>query len=748
MALFDNIFGGRGAANPAAAGSRTPFERVFDPEAQRTTLTGFLGRVMGNPTADERQGAAGGALMAALGQRLQGGMQPKQAFIETLQSPEFMDAFASGNEDIGLLMTQMMKGLTEFQSGPASEVLAPGAMIAQQGPDGSWGPALANPTAEMQKFRDLSALSGLSEPALQEIARAQLMGQQDGTGTAEERALNGLVAAGLIDRTQANYMLANGLKVQEVRHPVSQQVTGYNLLNTIAGTYTPLTIQGGKVAPAMGVPGPDGMSQPPVQAPAGTTPSAFTFSLNEAPPQYQPMVSGAADKYKVDGDFLASLINQESHWNPRAESPAGARGIAQFMPATAAEYGINPDDPAQAIDGAGRYLRSKLNKYDNDYVLAAISYNAGDKRVERFINSGRDLRVLPEETQLYLGKIFGKQIAAANGDALGVLTGQPPLGNEAEPGTYRAYPEASQPVRPQGPPDAALGIPLPEGWGQPVDLPELAGAQPSAEFLEEAGGPVSQAGYAAFGSGPIQSFGSFLGNLASTINPEKADRELSSQRQYLNLFRESVVDYYRNSGRVALGEQERVLSLIPNMITDTPITAIYKLQALRDYVAQDLRRQLDIYNDERNASPTMREEARKTFNTGYALLQQLGTPADLKRAEEMASRIRDTGQLSYIGNIFKGLFGDAESFVEEGLPSAEEAAGLGGAPEAPQQGVDAKTFQDILNGIDNAGPSFRIPDDVLQSMTGEQLDAIYERAKANEERMRKAGPKGKKKKDR
>src|SRR6185295_17542073 len=94
--------------------------------------------------------------------------------------------------------------------------------------------------------------------------------------------------------------------------------------------------------------------------------------------------------------FFANLIWQESNFNPRVVSPAGAQGIAQFMPETAKEYGlINPFDPIHALNAAGRLLNKLVAQFGN-LGLAAAAYNAGPGRVNEFVNRRRQL---PGETK-------------------------------------------------------------------------------------------------------------------------------------------------------------------------------------------------------------------------------------------------------------------------------------------------------------------------------------------------------------
>lgn len=124
--------------------------------------------------------------------------------------------------------------------------------------------------------------------------------------------------------------------------------------------------------------------------------------------QYEPKARAAAKKYGVDPDIYVRLITQESSWNPAAISPVGARGIAQFMPETAAGYGIDPDDPDQALDAGARYLANSLKTFNGDYRKAIASYNAGAGAVQKhgidFVLSDKFAK---GETKTYVQKILG-----------------------------------------------------------------------------------------------------------------------------------------------------------------------------------------------------------------------------------------------------------------------------------------------------------------------------------------------------
>ena len=103
--------------------------------------------------------------------------------------------------------------------------------------------------------------------------------------------------------------------------------------------------------------------------------------------------------------FFANLIWQESGFNAKVVSPAGAQGIAQFMPKTAAEYGLtNPFDPIHALNAAGKFLNRLVAQFGN-LGLAAAAYNAGPGRVGDYVAKRRGL---PEETRNYVMRITGK----------------------------------------------------------------------------------------------------------------------------------------------------------------------------------------------------------------------------------------------------------------------------------------------------------------------------------------------------
>jgi hypothetical protein len=120
------------------------------------------------------------------------------------------------------------------------------------------------------------------------------------------------------------------------------------------------------------------------------------------PPRFREPIASAASRWNVPGSVLAAQLLAESNFNPFAVSPAGASGIAQFMPGTAASYGLrDPLDPDAAID-AQAHLMSDLLRQFGEVSLALAAYNAGPAPVQ----SCSCVPPYPE-TQAYVSRILG-----------------------------------------------------------------------------------------------------------------------------------------------------------------------------------------------------------------------------------------------------------------------------------------------------------------------------------------------------
>lgn len=126
------------------------------------------------------------------------------------------------------------------------------------------------------------------------------------------------------------------------------------------------------------------------------------------------MVDGAAAANRLPSGFLTRVLWQESRFRSDARSRAGAEGVAQFMPQTAAERGLaDPTDPEQAIANAARFLAELTARFGN-LGLAAAAYNAGQGRVTKWLQGQSEL---PIETRLYVAAVTGRQAEAWRGYA-------------------------------------------------------------------------------------------------------------------------------------------------------------------------------------------------------------------------------------------------------------------------------------------------------------------------------------------
>ena len=131
----------------------------------------------------------------------------------------------------------------------------------------------------------------------------------------------------------------------------------------------------------------------------------FMWSESIIPDKYRAAIAAAEDRNGIPANMLARLLYQESRYREdiisgARRSPAGAVGIAQFMPATAAELGVNPYDAFESIDGAGRYL-ARLYKSLGDWALALAAYNWGIGNVRR-----KGIASAPTETRNYFTQIL------------------------------------------------------------------------------------------------------------------------------------------------------------------------------------------------------------------------------------------------------------------------------------------------------------------------------------------------------
>ena len=127
-----------------------------------------------------------------------------------------------------------------------------------------------------------------------------------------------------------------------------------------------------------------GTTVAPTTAATTATPATGTSELPKGTP-YAAEITAAAKANGLDPALLAGLVKQESGFKADAGSPAGARGLTQLMPATAAGLGVtNILDPVQNLNGGAKYLKQQLDAFGGDTAKALAAYNAGPGAVKRF----------------------------------------------------------------------------------------------------------------------------------------------------------------------------------------------------------------------------------------------------------------------------------------------------------------------------------------------------------------------------
>jgi soluble lytic murein transglycosylase-like protein len=135
-------------------------------------------------------------------------------------------------------------------------------------------------------------------------------------------------------------------------------------------------------------------------------PQAIADAARQAgvvPAVYAAKVGELARRFDLSPALIEALVWQESRWRADAVSPVGARGLAQLMPGTARDLGVNPLDPFANLEGGARYLREQLDRFDGNIEKALAAYNAGPGRV---IAAGGVPRI--RETQGYVAAIMGR----------------------------------------------------------------------------------------------------------------------------------------------------------------------------------------------------------------------------------------------------------------------------------------------------------------------------------------------------
>ena len=109
------------------------------------------------------------------------------------------------------------------------------------------------------------------------------------------------------------------------------------------------------------------------------------FTKRTTKDEIMAMIDSTAEKYGVDAKLVKAVVKQESGFNPNAKSKAGALGLMQLMPTTAKGLGVtDPMNPQQNIEGGVKYLKSLLERFHGNTILALAAYNAGPNAVSKY----------------------------------------------------------------------------------------------------------------------------------------------------------------------------------------------------------------------------------------------------------------------------------------------------------------------------------------------------------------------------
>lgn len=124
-------------------------------------------------------------------------------------------------------------------------------------------------------------------------------------------------------------------------------------------------------------------------------------SLPLADESLSSLITNAAKKYQVDPKLVSAVAEVESGGRQEATSAAGAVGVMQLMPDTAASLGVNPYDKRENVEGGAKYLKEMLDLFGGDVKKAVAAYNAGPAAVKNYGG------VPPyKETQNYVNKVL------------------------------------------------------------------------------------------------------------------------------------------------------------------------------------------------------------------------------------------------------------------------------------------------------------------------------------------------------
>jgi Transglycosylase SLT domain len=220
-------------------------------------------------------------------------------------------------------------------------------------------------------------------------------------------AAGALTATVLPLRAAEQITLRNGFEITCNHHGTANRRVR---LYMEKGNESYIEVAPGDIASVEHIPDPPPPPSPdPSPAPAPV--SDLRSDVKLSPADLNEMLAKAGHEHNVDMDLLASVVKAESGGNARAVSRAGAQGLMQLMPATAADLGVSDSfKPEQNVRGGSTYLDELLTRYHDNLALALAAYNAGPAAVDKY-NGIPPYR----ETKLYVARViheFNRRVKA------------------------------------------------------------------------------------------------------------------------------------------------------------------------------------------------------------------------------------------------------------------------------------------------------------------------------------------------
>ena len=244
-------------------------------------------------------------------------------------------------------------------------------------------------------------------------------------------ACGSLVGASLPLRAAEQITLRNGFQITCHHHGAAHNRVR---LYTSVTNDNYIEVAPGDIALVERVPDPL-PPEPPAPAPSvAAAPATASLSVPQnpvpapavlSPEDLDEMLTKAGGQHNVDRDLLASVVKAESNGNVRAVSRAGAQGLMQLMPATAAGLGVSDSfKPEQNVQGGSTYLDELLTRYHDNLSLALAAYNAGPAAVDKYHG------IPPyRETRLYVARViheFNRRVMAREAQAQKTLAAAAP----------------------------------------------------------------------------------------------------------------------------------------------------------------------------------------------------------------------------------------------------------------------------------------------------------------------------------